>query len=379
MAERSRKWLISTIVPVYNAEATLRRCVDSILSQELPEDFSMETILVDDGSGDDSGRICDGYAGPDVKVIHQENGGLMRAWMAGVGIARGDFFFFVDSDDWIDRGMLFKMASEVKHDRTGSEEYDANGSVHSGQERPEEIPQIICVGAVEEHSGGRIIKRAHGADPGEYEGEKLLKKIKFDILGNTVRTVHFSRCMKLTAASLIRQNLHYCDPEIRMGEDMNIMLPALLDAERIVIIPDSFDYHYTYNDSSMAHGYDTGLTANTDRLMKVARAVLKDRETVFDTDTDLPENSVTEDLLGREMSYLCLLELRNELRNISPGQIRRIKNWAAMRHSHDQMTRFPVKPKGMAERLLIHVMKYPWTMSILVTGIIYRLWNRKHI
>lgn len=95
---------ITVIVPVYNVEAYLHRCVDSILSQTY-RDFQL--ILVDDGSPDNSGAICDDYAGrdPRVVVIHQENGGLSAARNAGIdwAFANGDsqWLFFVDSDDFI--------------------------------------------------------------------------------------------------------------------------------------------------------------------------------------------------------------------------------------------------------------------------------------
>lgn len=95
------KPLISIIVPVYKVEDYLGRCVDSLLAQTYGH---VEVILVDDGSPDGSGRICDDYAARDirVRVIHKENGGLSSARNAGIDIARGDYLGFVDSDDWVD-------------------------------------------------------------------------------------------------------------------------------------------------------------------------------------------------------------------------------------------------------------------------------------
>ena len=97
----SREKLLSVIVPVYNVEAYLPRCVDSILRQSYD---NLEVILVDDGSRDGSGRICDEYAAgdPRVKVIHKENGGLSSARNAGLDTAAGEYLTFVDSDDWIE-------------------------------------------------------------------------------------------------------------------------------------------------------------------------------------------------------------------------------------------------------------------------------------
>lgn len=93
--------LLSVIIPVYNVESYLVRCVDSILGQTYPH---LEVILVNDGSKDGSGSICDSYAQKDsrVRVIHKENGGLSSARNAGMDIATGEYITFVDSDDWIE-------------------------------------------------------------------------------------------------------------------------------------------------------------------------------------------------------------------------------------------------------------------------------------
>ena len=93
--------LISVIIPVYKVEALLARCVDSVLAQTYQD---LEIILVDDGSPDRCGEICDAYArkDPRIKVIHKENGGLSSARNAGLDIARGEYIAFVDSDDWIE-------------------------------------------------------------------------------------------------------------------------------------------------------------------------------------------------------------------------------------------------------------------------------------
>lgn len=93
--------LISIIVPVYNVETYLSRCVDSICSQSYT---NLEIILVDDGSTDHSGDICDRYQILDdrIKVIHQRNGGLSEARNTGINMARGQYLAFVDSDDFVD-------------------------------------------------------------------------------------------------------------------------------------------------------------------------------------------------------------------------------------------------------------------------------------
>ena len=96
--------LISVIVPVYNVEKYLDRCMKSILQQTY---HRLEIILVDDGSTDASAAMCDAYARRDsrIRVVHKQNGGLSDARNAGLELAAGDYIGYVDSDDWIEPDM----------------------------------------------------------------------------------------------------------------------------------------------------------------------------------------------------------------------------------------------------------------------------------
>lgn len=97
--------MVSIIVPVYNTDKFLHRCIDSILAQTYTD---FELLLIDDGSKDSSGTICDEYAAKDVRVrvFHKENGGVSSARNMGLDNARGEWITFVDSDDWIDDNYL---------------------------------------------------------------------------------------------------------------------------------------------------------------------------------------------------------------------------------------------------------------------------------
>ena len=108
--------LISVIVPIYNVEPYLSKCIDSIRNSTLQD---MEIILVDDGSPDRCGQICDEYAAIDsrIRVIHKENGGISSARNVGLDIARGELIGFVDSDDWIEPDMYeFQYKNLMKED-----------------------------------------------------------------------------------------------------------------------------------------------------------------------------------------------------------------------------------------------------------------------
>ena len=104
--------LISIIIPVYNVEKYLRQCLDSVLSQTYK---SIELILIDDGSTDSSGKICDEYANmySQIKVVHQNNAGLSAARNAGIKLAKGDYIGFVDSDDKISPLMYEKLLCSI--------------------------------------------------------------------------------------------------------------------------------------------------------------------------------------------------------------------------------------------------------------------------
>lgn len=99
---------VSVLVPIYNVEPYLRRCVDSVLAQTFSD---WEMILVDDGSPDGCPRICDEYAAKDsrIRVVHKRNGGLVSARRAGVEVARGRYYMFLDSDDWLQPDAIDKL------------------------------------------------------------------------------------------------------------------------------------------------------------------------------------------------------------------------------------------------------------------------------
>ena len=106
--------LVSIVVPIYKVpEKFLRQCIESCVNQTLKE---IEIILVDDGSPDDCGKICDEYAAKDerIKVIHKENGGLVSARNAGQSVVNGEWFTFLDGDDWLSIDMCEKITGAVK-------------------------------------------------------------------------------------------------------------------------------------------------------------------------------------------------------------------------------------------------------------------------
>ena len=132
---------LSIIVPVYNAEEFIKKCVDSILDQTF-KDF--ELILVDDGSKDSSSNICDEYAQKDsrVKVIHKENAGVSSARNSGIELAQGEYLGFVDSDDWIDNNMFESLINEAEKNNTDIVMCDASTVYSNGREEKDTITKL---------------------------------------------------------------------------------------------------------------------------------------------------------------------------------------------------------------------------------------------
>lgn len=107
--------MISILVPIYNTERYLRRCIDSVLEQNFTD---WELILVDDGSPDDCPRICDKAAAEDrrIKVVHKKNGGLPSARLAGFKVVKGEYLVFLDADDWLLRDALQMLHDAITSD-----------------------------------------------------------------------------------------------------------------------------------------------------------------------------------------------------------------------------------------------------------------------
>lgn len=332
---------VSVIVPVYNAQDYLVRCVESIRNQTYQ---NLEILLVDDGARDDSPFLCDAYAGKDarIRVLHKENGGLVSAWTAGVKAASGDYFLFVDSDDWIDACMVEGLAGKAA-------------------EKPGEM--ICCNFVIERPDGAQFCR--HELEPGIYTGENL-QTVKENLLGNERRTVSMSRCMKLFSRELIVENLRFCDPQIRMGEDVNIVLPALCDCSRLVILEDAFWYHYFYNPASMVHKYDAGMTQGIRALIRAIGRVFSEK--------DIRGGRLQGE---KEAVYLTLLAVKNELRGGRPGYAGRIRELCRERKMQEQMARYAICPKDRANRLLAWVASRPDRLRTAVGKAAFWVYDRR--
>lgn len=209
---------ISVIVPVYNAERWLHRCIDSILAQTFTD---YELLLIDDGSTDASGAICDEYAQRDtrIRVFHKPNGGVSSARNLGLDNAQGEWISFVDSDDWVNCNYLDLFTTQID-----------NGA------------ELIVQGFIPH---GNLWQTRTGIN---YKGavkEGLLKLHKENILGFI--------CNKLYKLSIIKDSVLRFDTEVVLREDELFMLQYV---ERIFTIQciEEGAYHYDMPDFSTKYG-----------------------------------------------------------------------------------------------------------------------------
>ena len=172
--------LISVIIPVYNVEKYLRRCLDSVIAQTYQK---LEIICVDDGSIDDSGKICDQYAVRDarIKVIHQENQGLSAARNRGLDAAEGEYIAFVDSDDYILEDMYKKMLDKLLN-------YN--------------VDLCVCQWQYEFSDGRQVVKRKN-IDPTIYGRKASLEFARFLYMGNYENGVVVAAWNKLYRRALL--------------------------------------------------------------------------------------------------------------------------------------------------------------------------------
>lgn len=251
--------LFSLIVPVYKVEKYIRTCVDSLLNQTC-RDF--EIILVDDGSPDTCGAICDEYAEKDSRIrsIHKENGGLMSAWKAGLPFAAGEYVGSIDSDDFVDPDMLDRIRQIIDRYKTDIVVFgyrnvsseDDRGVLNSitvpeGFYDKSQIDSSIIPG---------LINR------GSFEGRS---------------NIYLSRVNKFIRRELLLSNEQYYDTEMSFGEDNLWTVPNVLSAESLYVMADYYPYRYRCNPTSITHSYNPDLWKKFQKLDDHLEEILKEK------------------------------------------------------------------------------------------------------
>lgn len=245
----------SIIVPIYKVNPEyLGVCVNSILMQTY-EDF--ELILVDDGSPDDCGKICDTYAEQDgrIKVIHQKNQGVSVARNSGIASAKGEWILFVDADDWIDADALEILKTKVQNNLCD-----------------------ILIYRLVKNGAGRITELEYNLnseylyDTSQFEDKELFYRRVIDIpyvkKGVTV-PIYYSMDKIFRRSFLIKNGLMY-PAGLAKSEDKVFIAQCFEKAHYIYHINEQL-YYYRMNDESICHRY----SSNLDQQRKIMAVILK--------------------------------------------------------------------------------------------------------
>lgn len=222
---------ISVIVPVYNSEKYLKRCIDSILNQTYK---AIELILVDDGSPDNCGKICDEYAKKDkrVRVIHKTNAGVSAARNSGLEIALGNYATFVDSDDYIEPEMYSNMMEKVH-------QYNCD------------VVMCDCIKDFTDHS--EIY--THDIRAGFYDKEQLVNEYYPHLLmmENVEYPATISNCLILFNRNKFG-NLRYV-VGVRYSEDLLFGAQLVYNTDSFYYMKEQAYYHYYMNPTSATHKF----------------------------------------------------------------------------------------------------------------------------
>lgn len=223
---------LSIVVPAYNVEKYIRQCVDSILAQSFTD---FELLLVDDGSKDSTGEICDMYAEQDsrVRVIHKENGGLVSARKAGLTEARGEYAAYVDGDDWVSEEMFGKLCG-------------------CAVEQNADVVIADYYASYEDKN----IKTTQNMRTGRYTGEQICEEIYPNLIcKGEYFSFGFFPCVwgKIFKRELLLEKQMQVDDAIHLGEDAACFYPLLLKTNSIYYLKEQYLCYYRIRQNSMSH------------------------------------------------------------------------------------------------------------------------------
>ena len=238
---------ISIIVPIYKVEKTLRKALDSILSQTFT---NYELILVNDGSPDTCPAICDEYVAKNmrIKLINKENGGLSSARNAGLAVAQGEYTIFVDPDDYVDAEGLDELyATAIK----------------------ENADITICDLYQEDEYSRKYLHQK----PTSLESSQVLKDLFYHIEGFTVNKL-IRRSLYTELGISYPNNIYGC-------EDQYVMAQFLKHDLKIAYCPVAF-YHYMYNENSLSRYYDNKTYEMDKEILRMFTTLLKDTSVLQD-------------------------------------------------------------------------------------------------
>lgn len=209
--------LVSVVIPIYNSASTLMRCLDSLKGQTFAD---FEAILVDDGSTDESGRICDDYSAGDTRfhVIHKANGGVSSARQCGLDNACGEYVIHADPDDWVEPGMLESLLQIARFDNAD---------------------MVICDYFEDDEGLSKHVKQR----PSSLDHETILYEL--------FQQLHGSCCNKLVKRACYSKYGIKFPLQLSFCEDTYVNVLLLQEDIKLTYLPDAF-YHYCISPNSLS-------------------------------------------------------------------------------------------------------------------------------
>ncbi|MDO4490593.1 MAG: glycosyltransferase [Lachnospiraceae bacterium] len=289
---------LSIIVPVYNVAAYLEQCINSILAQELKE---FHLILVDDGSTDGSGVLCDAWAEKDsrIRVFHKTNGGLISAWKYGLCQADTEYVGFVDSDDWIDPDMYSRLLEEIEEKEA---DIAACGWISDKEDGGPVEKELV-------KAAGKVFRQ------GDFEKELYPTLIS----GGNYSWMELSpnRWSKLFRREILMKNLQFCDERVTVGEDLLMVFSVLPFAKSITVLKDFHPYHYRIHRASMMHQFKE----ETYSRLELLRQRMLELDQQFSYDFSVQINTYFVKLMLEQLDYEMLFA------NESKEQLKQRMRW----------------------------------------------------
>lgn len=325
--------LFSVVVPVYGVEKFLSQCIESILTQSY-SDF--ELILVDDGSIDNSGIICDVYSANDIriKVIHKNNGGLVSARKVGVNEAKGDYIVPVDGDDWIDSKLLERLAYIIQS-----------------------YPQIevICYGQYQGHSMTEYTKKSIDYKEGFYDKDKI-HDIFFPTLikGKDGKRFPPNICGKALVRRQYQKYQNAIPDTISLGEDAAVVYPLISHTRSMYILKDCY-YYYRMNPNSMTRGRSKGFNWNDLRVL--AKVWEDNLNPNYDFQPQI-NRYMCHDLFNVAKSHLQTNQDFSRIRKSIIDELTKTDFRSYVTHADFDMLSLEQIPRILLKYQLIHIIKF---------------------
>lgn len=235
MGKKDNQPMVSVIVPVYRAEKYIRQCVDSLLGQTYR---NIEVILVDDGSPDRSGAICDEYAAQDcrVKVIHQLNGGVSVARQTGMDNATGEYFIHADPDDWVETTMIEELVVKAIE---------------------EDADMVICDFYIHRKGEMKYVEQQPKTlNPLQVMEQMLVKSSEFQQLhGSCWNKLVRRACSNVDFADNRSKPIRFEPDNLRFCEDLVFNCRLLKTSVRSISYLNKAFYHYELREGSLSFTY----------------------------------------------------------------------------------------------------------------------------